>query len=73
MQDGFDPRLPSFAPPQQNRRAVTGEGEPASDGARPDFPGMDWIGAAQQGGGSVPRDFAWRSSPRERQEKLSMG
>jgi hypothetical protein len=52
----------------RNRQSVTGEADP---GGRytPAFP--DSIGYSSQGGGSVPADLVWRSSPKQRQEELT--
>jgi hypothetical protein len=61
-----------FAMPQ-NREAITLEREPPGCHVVPEFPGMDWIGHAQQGGGYVPPDYAWPTNPKQHQEEVSSG
>lgn len=47
-------------------------GSPQGDRFEPTFPDRDWIGPAQQGGGTVPPDTNWTFSPKENQDR-SMG
>ena len=47
-------------------------GSPAGTHVDPAFPDREWIGHAQQGGGSVPPQQNWRFSPKENQDR-SMG
>ena len=44
-------------------------GTPAGDRFDPTFPDRDWIGYAQQGGGTVPSAENWRRSPKELQDR----
>jgi len=54
--------------PRKKRALVTKE--PDTDGHWvTEFP--DMIGYHQQGGGSVPADFHWRSNPKQWQEELT--
>jgi hypothetical protein len=61
-----------FAMPQ-DREAITQEPEPAGCHHDPRFDGIDWIGHAQQGGGHVPEDYEWPTSPKEHQEERGYG
>ena len=65
------PPAPPFVVP--TREEVTLEPEPDPHHTSPLQQDLDWIGSAQQGGGSVPEDFEWRSNPKEWQEGLSSG
>ncbi|MCP3136017.1 hypothetical protein [Pyxidicoccus xibeiensis] len=51
-----------------NRQAITKEPDPAGRWSK-QFP--DMIGYSSQGGGKVPADFAWVSSPKQEQEELT--
>ena len=65
------PQYP-FAMPE-DRPSITLEPEPPGCHTTPLFPGMDWIGRAQQGGGYVPADYEWPTNPKQRQEEESAG
>lgn len=52
----------------RNRQSVTGEPDP---GGRWSTAFPDTIGYTSQGGGNVPTDLAWRSSPKQRQEEMT--
>ena len=54
--------------PRKMRSHVTREPDTAGRWTR-EFP--DQIGYGQQGGGSVPADFHWRSNPKQWQEELT--
>ncbi|HTS79074.1 MAG TPA: hypothetical protein VMH40_00625 [Myxococcaceae bacterium] len=54
--------------PRKQRTAVTREPDAAGRWT-PLFP--DMIGYGQEGGGSVPADFHWRTNPKQWQEELT--
>ncbi len=54
--------------PRKMRSLVTHEPDAAGRWT-PLFP--DMIGYGQQGGGSVPVDFTWRSNPKQNQEEMT--
>jgi hypothetical protein len=56
-------------PIPRNRKSVTGETDDPGGRYTAAFP--DSIGSAQQGGGSVPADLFWSSSPKQRQEEMT--
>lgn len=60
------PMVPFVAQPD---RMAIDQGEPAPDGSRPNFSDREWIGYAQQGGGKVPEDWNWPSSPKQAQDE----
>jgi hypothetical protein len=63
-----DPIKPPFVMPK-NRTART-KGEPELHGQwTKGFPEM--LGFQNQGGGKVPADFTWRTSPKQWQEELT--
>jgi hypothetical protein len=57
----------------KNREAITGEPDGAGSRKTPLNPGIDWIGAAHRGGGKVPADLNWASSPKQWQEERGSG
>lgn len=52
-----------------NREAITREPEALQGKWTPHFP--DALSFKSQGGGHVPADFRWRSSPKQEQEEFS--
>ena len=61
------PLVPFVAQPDRQK---VDQGEPAPDGSRPVSADREWIGYAQQGGGSVPDDWMWPHSPKQDQDDL---
>ena len=51
-------------PMPQHRETVTEEPDQTGDRCDPRHQDVDWIGAGNQGGGSVPDDYGWTSNPR---------
>lgn len=68
-----EPPFYPFVIPDTDRALVTQETEPAGDHHDPHHQDIDWIGHAQQGGGSVPEDFEWRSNPKQDQDEGNNG
>lgn len=54
--------------PRKTRSRVTKEPDAAGRWTE-QFP--DMIGYGQQGGGTVPADFHWRTNPKQQQEELT--
>jgi hypothetical protein len=54
--------------PRPHREPITRETDPAGRWS-PQFP--DMVGYKSQGGGKVPEDLEWRSSPKQNQEELT--
>lgn len=64
------PKFPPIVPLVfQPDRSKVDQGERAADGARPLHADREWIGYAQQGGGSVPADWSWGHSPKQEQDE----
>lgn len=72
MADKPKPYEYPFAMPE-NREDITHEPEPSGSRHDPRFPGLDWIGHANQGGGHVPEDYEWPTNPKQHQEEVSHG
>ena len=60
------PLVPFVAQPD---RQNVDQGELAPDGSRPVSADREWIGYAQQGGGKVPDDWMWPTSPKQEQDE----